>query len=139
MLTTAAAVWPVEGEVLRGFDEQALVWWESLGCFRTHMGLDIAGEAGQAVVCCADGKVKSSTWDELWGWRVVIEQPDGRQVTYSGLESSVVSIGESVTRGQTIGTLLSRIPCEGEMSTHLHLQVRNKGAAQDPEAMLPER
>ena len=83
--------------------------------------------------------MKSSTWDELWGWRVVIEQSDGRQVTYSGLESSVVSIGESVTRGQTIGTLLSRIPCEGEMSTHLHLQVRNKGAAQDPEAMLPER
>ena len=139
MLTTAAAQWPVEGEVLRVFDDQALVWWESLGCWRTHMGLDIAGEAGQAVACCADGKVKSSTWDELWGWRVMIEQTDGRQSTYCGLESSVVSIGESVTRGQTIGTLLARIPCEGEMSTHLHLQVRNKGAAQDPEAMLPER
>ena len=38
MLTTAAAVWPVEGEVLRGFDEQALVWWESLGCFRRRGG-----------------------------------------------------------------------------------------------------
>ncbi len=139
MLTATSTQWPVEGEVLRGFDEQALVWWESLGCFRTHMGLDIAGEAGQAVACCADGKVKSSTWDELWGWRVMIEQTDGRQVTYSGLESSVVSIGESVTRSQTIGTLLSRIPCEGEMPAHLHLQVRNKGAAQDPEAMLPER
>ena len=60
-------------------------------------------------------------------------------MTYSGLESSVVSIGESVTRGQTIGTLLERIPCEGEMLAHLHLQVRNKGMMQDPEAMLPER
>ena len=139
MLTAAAVQWPVEGDVLRVFDEQALVWWESLSCWRTHMGLDIAGEAGQAVACCADGKVKSSTWDELWGWRVMIEQTDGRQTTYCGLESSVVSIGESVTRGQTIGTLLARIPCEAELPTHLHLQVRHKGTAQDPEAMLPER
>ena len=139
MLTAASTQWPVDGEALRGFDDQALVWWESLSCFRTHMGLDIAGEAGQTVACCADGKVRSSTWDELWGWRVMIEQADGRQVTYSGLESSVVSIGESVTRGQTIGTLLARIPCEAELPTHLHLQVRHKGTAQDPEAMLPER
>lgn len=139
LLAAASAVWPVEGDVLRAFDAQALVWWESLGCWRTHMGLDIAGEVGQAVVCCADGRVKSSTWDELWGWRVTIEQGDGHQVTYCGLESSVVSIGESVTRGQTIGTLLAHIPCEAEMPAHLHLQVRHKGAAQDPEAMLPER
>lgn len=139
LLTAASTQWPVEGETLRGFDDQALVWWESLGCWRTHMGLDIAGEAGQAVACCADGRVKSSTWDELWGWRVMIEQADGRQTTYGGLESSVVSIGESVTRGQTIGTLLAHIPCEAEMPAHLHLQVRHKGAAQDPEAMLPER
>lgn len=139
LLTAASAVWPVEGETLRGFDDQVLVWWESLGCFRTHMGLDIAGEAGQAVACCADGRVKGSTWDELWGWRVMIEQADGRQVTYCGLESSVVSIGESVTRGQTIGTLLSRIPCEAEMPAHLHLQVRHRDAVQDPEAMLPAR
>ena len=139
LLTAASSVWPVEREILRRFDAQALVWWESLGYWRAHMGLDIAGESGQAVVCCADGKIKSSTWDELWGWRVMIEQTDGRQVTYCGLESSVVSIGESVTRGQTIGTLLARIPCEAELPAHLHLQVINQGAMQDPEAMLPER
>ncbi|MGN0776337.1 MAG: peptidoglycan DD-metalloendopeptidase family protein [Candidatus Ventricola sp.] len=139
LLAAASSLWPVEGEILRAFDAQTLVWWESLGCWRTHMGLDIAGEAGQAVTCCADGKVKSSSWDELWGWRVMIEQTDGRQVTYCGMESSVVSIGERVTRGQTIGTLLARIPCEAELPAHLHLQVSNKGTMQDPEAMLPER
>lgn len=139
LLTASSTVWPVEGEVLRAFDEQALIWWESLGCWRVHMGLDIAGEAGQAVACCADGKVKSSTWDELWGWRVMIEQADGHQVMYCGLENSVVSIGESVTRGQTIGTLLARIPCEAELPAHLHIQVQRKGVAQDPESMLPER
>ena len=139
LMSAASAVWPVEGDVLRMFDAQELVWWEMLESWRTHTGLDIAGEAGQAVLCCADGKVKSSTWDELWGWRVMIEQADGRQTTYCGLESSVVSIGESVTRGQTIGTLLACIPCEAELPTHLHLQVRHKGMMQDPEAMLPER
>ena len=139
VLLAPSGVWPVEGEIVRGFDAQALVWWDSLRYWRTHTGLDIAGEAGQAVACCMDGKVKSSTWDELWGWRVTVDQTDGRQVIYCGLESSVVSAGESVTRGQTLGTLLARIPCEAELGAHLHLQVWHKGAAQDPEAMLPER
>lgn len=138
-LVSAGTTWPVDGAVLRGFDTQELVLWETLDSWRTHTALDIAGEAGESVVCSADGKVKSSTWDELWGWRVTVDQADGRQVTYAGLESSVVSIGESVTRGQTIGTLLEAIPCEAEIGAHLHLEVRHNGAAQDPETMLPER
>lgn len=139
LLAAQSAVWPVEGELLRRFDAQTLVWWASLSLWRAHMGLDIAGEAGQSVRCCTDGRVKSSTWDELWGWRVVVEQTDGRQTTYCGLESSVVSAGERVTRGQTLGTLLERIPCEAEEAAHLHLEVQSKGQMQDPEAMLPER
>lgn len=139
LLAAQSAVWPVEGELLRRFDEQTPVWWASLSLWRAHMGLDIAGEAGQSVRCCADGRVKSSTWDELWGWRIAVEQTDGRQVTYCGLESSVVSAGERVTRGQTLGTLLERIPCEAEQAAHLHLEVQGKGQMQDPEAMLPER
>ena len=138
-LVNTGAVWPVDGAVLRGFDAQEPVYWAQLDSWRTHMGLDIAGEAGARVVCCAEGRVKSVTWDELWGWRVTVEQADGRQTVYAGLEGSVVSKGESVTRGQILGTLLEAVPCEGEMGTHLHLEVRRQGAAQDPEAMLPER
>lgn len=138
-LVGMGAAWPIGGKVLRGFDAQSPAYWAQLESWRTHMGLDIAGEAGASVVCCAEGRVKGVTWDELWGWRVAVEQTDGRQVVYAGLESSVVSKGESVTRGQTLGTLLKAIPCEGEMEPHLHLEVRRQGRAQDPETMLPER
>lgn len=138
-LVTTGAWWPVEGEILRGFDEQALVCWESLGSWRTHTALDIAGEAGQAVACCADGTVERSTWDALWGWRVTVSQRDGQQVSYCGLESSLVWAGESVQRGQSLGTLMARIPCEAELPPHLHLELRHKGRLQDPEAMLAER
>ena len=136
---TADGLWPVEGEVLRGFDGQELVFWESLSSWRAHPALDIAGEAGQAVACCANGTVERSTWDELWGWRVTVAQEEGQRVSYCGLESSLVTAGERVVRGQTLGTLLERVPCEGEMPAHLHLEVRGKGVTQDPEAMLPER
>lgn len=136
---TAGGLWPVEGEVLRGFDEQAFVFWESLSSWRTHPALDIAGRAGQAVACCADGMVERSTWDELWGWRVTVAQEDGWQVSYCGLESSLVAAGDPVTRGRTLGTLLERIPCEGEMPAHLHLEAHKNGAIQDPEAMLGEK
>ena len=40
---------------------------------------------------------------------------------------------------QEIGTLLERIPCEGEMGAHLHLEMEREGRAQDPLTMLEEK
>ncbi len=139
VLLTGSAQWPVDGDVLRSFDAQTSVYWARLQSWRVHAGLDIAGEAGQRVDCAAEGRVTGVTWDELWGWRVTVDQSDGRQTAYAGLESAVVAVGERVTRGQTIGTLLAQVPCEAELPAHLHMEVTRDGEPQDPEAMLPER
>ena len=55
------------------------------------------------------------------------------------VEFTFVKEGDEVARGQEIGTLLDKIPCEAEMGTHLHLEVMRGGVMQDPLAMLPER
>ena len=136
---TAGTVWPVEGEIIRAYEAQNLVFWEALGSYGVHMGLDIAAEAGQAVRCAADGVVASVVRDELWGWRIAVDQTDGRKAVYAGIESADVLQGQAVTRGQTLGVLLERIPCEAEMSAHLHMELYRDGKPQDPEGMLPER
>lgn len=139
MLTQQGGEWPVQGQVLRVSDAQAAVYWESLELWQTHTGLDIAGEAGESVKACMDGEVISAAWDELWGWRICIAHDTDRELTYAGLESCVVRSGDRVRRGQTIGTLLERIPCEAELSTHVHLEMIRNGIHQDPEAVLSER
>lgn len=131
--------WPVKGRVLRASDAQEMVYWESLGLWQTHAGLDVAGETGECVKASMDGEVISAAWDELWGWRVCIAHGTDREMIYAGLESCVVSSGDQIRRGQTIGTLLERIPCEAELGPHVHLEMTHDGKYQDPEAALAER
>ena len=138
-LVQRGGVWPVEGRVIRGFDVQESVYWEMLGAWKTHNGLDIAAEAGENVSACMDGTVIGAVWDTLWGWRVCIAQDDGSEMRYAGLESCCVHQGERLQRGEPIGTVMERIPCEAEMDTHLHLEMIKTGRYQDPEAVLADR
>lgn len=132
-------VWPVGGRILRAYDDQTPVYWKALGSVRVHAALDIAGEAGEKVCAAADGTVESVSRDALWGWRVTLRQTDGRQAVYAGLSSVSVARQQRVTRGQEIGVLMERIPCEAELGTHLHMELYRDGKPQDPEGMMPEK
>ena len=127
---------PVSGEVIRGWDNTLPVLWESLSCVQVHMGLDLAGEAGESVVCAADGTVERVAWDDLWGVRVEVMQTDGRLAVYAGLESAAVVPGQNVTRSQMLGVLMASVPCERELGPHLHMELSRDGVSQDPEGML---
>lgn len=139
MMTPRGGAWPVEGRVLRAYDAQESVYWQQLAVWQTHTGLDVAGEAGESVKACMDGMVESAAYDAMWGWRVSIAHEGDRISRYAGLAHCGVQPGESVRRGQVIGTLLEKIPCEAEMDTHLHLEMIREGKHQDPEATLEER
>ena len=134
-----SSIWPLDGEILRPYDVQNGIYWESLGAWKTHMALDIAGKPGDAVKACMDGTVSSVSRDPLWGWKITLTHEGNRETRYAGLESAVVQAGARVTRGQAIGTLLEIIPCEAELATHLHLEMLRDGKTQDPEATLPEK
>lgn len=138
-LVQRGGVWPVAGGSLRVFDAQSSVYWETLGLFRAHTGLDIGGQPGESVRACMEGTVTGAAWDTLWGWRVSIAHDEDRETRYAGLESCLVQPGMRVQRGQAIGTLMDRIPCEAEIEPHLHLESLRAGQYQDPEAILEGR
>ena len=138
-LVQRGGMWPVSGSVMRAFDAQESVYWETLGVWRTHHGLDIGARTGESVSACMDGRVADAVWDLLWGWQVSIAHDDGCEMRYAGLESCAVHEGQQIRRGQVIGVVMERIPCEAEMETHLHLEMRKDGRDQDPEAVLTER
>lgn len=132
-------VWPMEGEVLRGHETTELVFWEALGAWQVHAGIDIAGEAGGSVLCAAEGTVSRVTRDALWGASVEVLHEGDRRTVYRGLALCYVEEGEGVARGQEIGTLDESIPCESELGAHLHMEAFRDEAPQDPLATLPER
>lgn len=91
--------WPSGGAVpvLRGFDPPSVKWG------RGHRGVDLAMQEGQPVMAAGDGVV-------LYAGRladrptVSIEHAGGIRTTYEPVEPAVAA-GQSVARGQVIGTL----------------------------------
>ena len=128
---------PASGEIVRAYAREP-VRWAALGVIQPHEAIDIAGEKDESVLSAMDGVVSQTEMDALWGWRVVIAHTDGSEGTYAGLGLSFVRPGQSVSRGEEIGTLLESVPCEAELGPHLHFELMKNGNRQDPEGFLPE-
>lgn len=110
----------------------------------THRGIDIAGGgiAGASACASKDGTViavnTSCTHDypksgnccgNGYGNYVLVSHGDGYTTLYGHLQSVAVSVGDSVSQGQTIGY----IGCTGySTGYHLHFEIRLDGVAQNP-------
>lgn len=103
-----------------------------------HTGLDLAADVGTPVVCCYDGVVESVTLDDaLEGNKVVIKHADGVKTSYSFIDvKSGLKAGDSVKKGDTLGTVAQ--PCGSEclLQAHVHFEVIENGESADPDKYL---
>ena len=96
---------------------------------RMHYGIDIGGTAGQKIVAVADGTVSVATNNSSYGNYVMINHGNGTASLYAHMESLAVSVGDTVTQGQTVGYCGSTGWATGP---HLHFEIRVNGATTDP-------
>ena len=118
-------VWPVQPpRVLRGFDD--------VGRYEAgHRGVDLAAAVGQPVVAVAAGTVTFA--GPVAGREVVVVlHADGLRTTYEPV-AALVSSGDGVTAGQTLGTLSGPAHCAGDC---LHLGLRDGDRYLDPVGRL---
>ena len=136
----ASYVWPLEGEVLRGFSLEVLAYDETMGDWRTHCGIDIAGEEGSKVCCVGDGVVKAVYSHDLMGTTVVVDHQDGVESCYANLSAdTVVAVGQELERGSVLGTVGRTALAESGLPAHLHLEMTKDGETVDPVNYLPVR
>ncbi len=121
--------WPVQGNVLRGFEKPKGAYGEG-----GHQGIDIAAPAGATVRAAGDGAV---TWvGELpRGKFVTVSHSGGTKTTYLDLDTIAVAIGQAVHRGQAIGTLCGKRDSSSPAS-HLHFGASLNGSPIDPRVLL---
>lgn len=122
---------PVSGAAIAPFSGDMLVKNETLGDWRTHNGIDIRAEAGEAVRAASDGTVTAVRNDPMWG--NVVEVTNGEYVmTYAGLSADIlVKMDQSIRAGEQLGSI-GEVPCELSMEPHLHFDVRSNGEYVDP-------
>ena len=128
---------PVEGEVIKPYGKEKLIYSNTLKEWTTHLGIDIKADKTTVVKASADGVVKSIKNDPRYGLTVVLEHQNGFSSVYSNLlTAEFVVVGENVKAGQTLGTVGNSATFEILDEPHLHFEILKDGGAVDPEMYL---
>lgn len=99
-----------------------------LGYRKLHTGIDISAPSGTPVIAAGSGTVIASRFMGGYGNCIMVDH--GSKVTvYAHLSGRAVSVGQSVSAGQTIGYVGSTGMSTGP---HLHFEVRVNGSLQNP-------
>ncbi len=126
--------WPIDsGEISDGFG--LCRTWD---CSWRHRGLDVADTHGTPVLAAADGVVTFTGGNPGTGlgYYVEIQHEHDFRTVLAHLSSWSVKIGQTVRRGQIVGSLGNTGNSTGP---HLHFEVRHGDWYVDPAILLPQR
>ena len=124
---------PVDGQVIKNYASDNLLYSNTLDEWTVHLGIDYAAEKTSIVKAAADGVVKTIKNDPRYGLTVVIEHSNGFTSMYANLLSTeFISVGENVSKGQTIATVGNTAIFEIADETHLHFEILKNGVNVDP-------
>ncbi len=104
-----------------------------LGYYKLHTGVDIGAPEGASIVAADSGTVISAGWQGGYGNCVIIDHGSGMSTLYAHQSEILVSEGQSVRQGETIGLVGSTGYSTG---AHLHFEVRVNGDPVDPMGYL---
>jgi murein DD-endopeptidase MepM/ murein hydrolase activator NlpD len=106
-----------------------------------HRGIDVAGAPGSDVLAAADGRVTVARDNrDLCGLIVVIDHdPHGLRTVYCHFSEIAIRVGDTVARGQRIGTVGTSGQRAWPTFEHVHLELqrgRDVNALEDPQPRI---
>lgn len=108
------------------------------GKYGTHGGTDIGASYGSAIYAAGSGTVvtayNNSAYNGGYGNYAMINHGNGIQTLYAHMSVCSVTVGQTVSAGQTIGYVGSTGRSTGP---HLHFEVRVNGSRVDPQSYYP--
>lgn len=114
--------WPTAGYISQGY-------WGG------HPAIDVAGWLGAPVTASDAGYVvlAGGGWNSGYGNYVIVDHGNGFTTLYAHLNSVFVKPGETVSRGQQVGTMGNTGNSTGP---HLHFEIRYNGVPYNPASYL---
>ena len=121
-------IWPMPSSayITSGFGYRSEVMAGS-GTF--HNGIDIAVNAGAPIIAAKAGRVIAAGYHYSMGNHVIIDHGNGVYTIYMHSSKLLVSVGQEVSKGQTIALVGSTGMSTGP---HLHFSVKLNGQYVNP-------
>lgn len=128
---------PVEGEIVKEYSKENLIFSETLQEWTVHTGVDIKADKTTVVKAAEAGTVKSIKNDPRYGLTIVVEHQNGFQTVYANLlTSEFVVEGEKVEKEQSLGTVGNTAAFESAEEAHLHFEILKDNIQEDPNIYL---
>ena len=118
--SSTGIAWPLSGPINSPYGSR----WGSF-----HNGLDIGGVTGSPYSAAASGEVVTAGWGGGYGNMILIDHGNGVMTRYGHSSRLLVSVGQHVSQGQTIGLVGSTGNASGP---HLHFEVILNGSTVNP-------
>lgn len=124
---------PVNGEIIKDFANETLVYSKTLEEWTVHNGIDIKADKTTVVLSSAAGVIESIKNDPRYGLTVTIAHEEGFKTIYSNLlTAEFVSVGQTIEQGRTIGTVGESASFEIAEEAHLHFEMLKDGVYVNP-------
>lgn len=123
---------PASGKVIAEFSNKAPVFYEKLGDWRNHNGIDIEAEVGEDIYICETGVIEKIYKNNLGGC-ILVDHQNGYKSLYANLgQIDLVAVGDELNTGETIAR--AGEPALGDLTAvpHVHFELYYEGKAIDP-------
>ncbi len=129
-LASAPTLWPVVGHINSTFGARSDPF-NGEGAF--HRGVDIQATFGTPIIAPAGGVVRYADFMNGYGRAMVVDHGNGITTLYGHMSGFVVSEGQIVNRGDTLGYVGQSGRATGP---HLHYEVRIFNTPVNPQRFL---
>jgi len=126
---------PVSGYIGYDYSDSIPVFSQTMGDYRTHLGVDVSAGLGTDVLAVADGTVTNIWNDPFMGTCVSIEHSGNAVSVYKNLAPEVkegLVIGCTVKSGDVIGAVGETAMNEIAEEPHLHFELKVSDQHVDP-------
>lgn len=127
-----------ESNVICDYCMDSLVWHQTLKQYSVHDGIDFGGSDGDNVYSAYSGVVSDISYDVLHGYTVTIKHTDKLTTNYSSLNEPTIVVGQTVSKGEKIGTMGVTATNEYLDGPHVHFTLYENGQIADPNNYLPD-
>jgi murein DD-endopeptidase MepM/ murein hydrolase activator NlpD len=113
------------------------IYFATLMQYKCNPAIIIDAEVGTEVKSAADGVItKIDATNEETGFTVTMEIGDGYSVVYGQLDNVTFEVGDSVSKGDVIGTVSEPTKYYTVEGSNLYFQVMENGQTLNPMLLL---
>lgn len=128
---------PLEGEILKMYSKDKVIYSKTLELWKTHDGIDIKADIGTDVKSIEKGTIEKVYDDSFYGKTIVIDHGQGYKSSYSNLDENVyVQVKQVVKKGTKIGKIGKTSIGEIKDDSHLHFTLMKNNEIVDPTSIF---